>query len=73
MKRLLLTLAVVAVAVTSCQKDVVYNDVQPESVTAVEQTSPYAVSEEEALELLEEELIVLYGDNTRSSQRQVLK
>lgn len=73
MKRLLLTLAVVAVAVTSCQKDVVYNDVQTESVTAVEQTSPYSVSEEEALELLEEELIMLYGDNTRSSQRQVYK
>lgn len=66
MKRLLLSLAVVVVAAASCQKDVVYND-----NTIEQKVSPYAVSVDEALDRLDEELVSLYGEDTRASQRQV--
>ena len=52
MKRLLLSLAVVAVAAASCQKDFVYNDRPAENNTIEQKVSPYAVSEEEAISLL---------------------
>lgn len=71
MKRLLLSLAVIAVAATSCQKDFVENSNDTEIKGIEEQTSPYAVSEEEALARLEDELALLYGEDTRASQRQV--
>lgn len=52
MKRLLLSLAVVALAAMSCQKDFVENSNDTEIKGIEEQTSPYAVSEEEAISLL---------------------
>lgn len=52
MKRLLLLMVVVAVAATSCQKDFVENSNDTEIKGIEEQTSPYAVSEEEAISLL---------------------
>ena len=71
MRKLLLSLAVVAVAATSCQKDVVDNNTPMENITIEESVSPYAVSEEEALARLDAELATLYGEDTRASQRQV--
>lgn len=72
MKRLLLTLAVVAVAVTSCQKDVVYNDV-PEQNQSVEIANSNTRSYEEALAIAEDALTLLEGDETRSATKRVIK
>lgn len=73
MKRLLLSLAIVAVAAASCQKDVVYNDRPAENNTIEQKVSPYAVSVDEALDRLDEELAAIYGKETRASQRRVRK
>lgn len=72
MKRLFLTLAVVAVAVTSCQKDVVYNDV-PEQNQSVEIANSNTRSYEEALAIAEDALTLLEGDETRSATKRVIK
>lgn len=71
MKKLFLTLAAVAVAVTSCQKDVVYNEVQTENFKIEEQLSPYAVSEEEALIRLDAFMSVIDKGETRSKHRNI--
>lgn len=71
MRKLLLSLAVVAVAATSCQKDVVDNNTPMENITIEESVSPYAVSEEEALARLDEFMSAFDNNNTRASQRQV--
>lgn len=71
MKKLFLTLAAVAVAVTSCQKDVVYNEVQTENFKIEEQSSPYAVSEEEALIRLDAFMSVIDRGETRSKHRNI--
>ena len=72
MKRLLLTLAVVAVAVTSCQKEVVYNDApnQNQSVVLVNSNTR---SYEEALAIAEDAITLLEGDDTRSTTKRVIK
>ena len=73
MKKLYLLLAVVAVAATSCQKDVGENIPSNEPMTE-ELCSPYAVSEEEALDRLNDELgILYYGETTRANDRRVRK
>lgn len=73
MKKLYLLLAVVAVAATSCQKDVGENIPSNEPMTE-ELCSPYAVSEEEALDRLNAELgILYYGETTRANDRRVRK
>lgn len=73
MKKLYLLLAVVAVAATSCQKDVGENIPSNEPMTE-ELCSPYAVSEEEALDRLNAEFgILYYGETTRANDRRVRK
>ena len=72
MKRLLLTLAVVAVAVASCQKDVVYHDT-PEQNQSVELAYSNTRSYDEALEIAEGALKLLDGDDTRSTTKRVIK
>ena len=64
-------MATVAVAATSCQKDVVENVPCNEPMTE-EPCSPYAVSEEEALDRLNAELY-MYGEKTRANERRVRK
>lgn len=59
------------VVAVSCQRDVVYNDTFNKPIVAEEQVSPYAVSEEVALERLDAELVLLYGDDTRVRQRSI--
>lgn len=71
MKKLYLLLAVVAVAATSCQKDVVENVPCNDPMTE-DLRSPYAVSEEEALDRLNAELD-MYGEKTRANDRRVRK
>lgn len=73
MKKFYFVLAMVAVAVTSCQKDVVYNDIPSQNTTIEESVSSYAISEEEAIKRLEAELTVLYGEDTRACQRKISK
>lgn len=71
MKKLLVSLAAVAVAVTSCQKDVVYNDV-PEQNQSVEIANSNTRSYEEALAIAEDALTLLEGDETRSATKRVI-
>jgi len=66
MKRLLLSLAVVAVAAASCQKDVVYNDM-PKEKKSVELTATR--SYDEALKIAESALSLLEGEDTRSAKK----
>ena len=66
MKKLFVSLSVVAVAVTSCQKDVVYNDM-PEQNQSVELSHSNTRSYEEALAVAEDALKLLEGDETRST------
>lgn len=70
MKRLLLSLAVVAVAAMSCQKDVVYNDNVKEK-ESVELTATR--SYDEALKIAEDALSLLDGIETRSGKERVIK
>lgn len=70
MKKLLLSLAVVAVAAASCQKDVVYNDIQKEN-ESVELTATR--SYDEALKIAESALSLLEGEDTRSAKKRVIK
>lgn len=72
MKRLLLTLAVVAVAVTSCQKEVVYNDA-PDQNQSVVLVNSNTRSYEEALAIAEDAITLLEGDDTRSTTKRVIK
>lgn len=72
MKKLFVSLAVVAVAVTSCQKDVVYNDM-PEQNQSVELPSSNTRSYDEALAIAEDALKLLEGDETRSTTKRVIK
>lgn len=71
MKRLLLSLAVIAVAAASCQKDFVENSNDTKIQVIEEQTSPYAVSEEEAIKRLNNFMSAFDGDETRSQRRKV--
>lgn len=70
MKRLLLSLAVVAVAAISCQKDIVYNDNVKEK-ESVELTATR--SYDEALKIAEDALSLLDGIETRSGKERVIK
>lgn len=70
MKRLLLLMAVVAVAATSCQKDFVYNDNVKEK-ESVELTATR--SYDEALKIAEDALSLLDGVETRSGKERVIK
>ena len=72
MKKLFVSLAVVAVAVTSCQKDVVYNDM-PEQNQSVELPNSNTRSYDEALAIAEDALKLLEGDETRSTTKRVIK
>lgn len=72
MKKLFVSLAVVAVAVTSCQKDVVYNDM-PKQNQSVELSHSNTRSYEEALAVAEDALKLLEGDETRSTTKRVIK
>lgn len=54
-------------------KDFVYNDRPAENNTIEQKVSPYAVSVNEALDRLDEELAAIYGKETRASQRSVRK
>ena len=72
MKKLYLLLATVTVAATSCQKDVVENVPCNEPMTE-EPCSPYAVSKEEALDQLYNELALIDGAATRANDRRVRK
>ena len=67
MKQLFLTLAVVVVAVTACQKDVACNDTPIEVATVVDSVSPFAVSKEVAVERLKTVLAAIDGEETRSN------
>lgn len=70
MKRLLLSLAVVVVAATSCQKDFVYNDNVKEK-ESVELTATR--SYDEALKIAEDALSLIDGVETRSGKKRVIK
>lgn len=70
MKKVLLSLAVVAVAAASCQKDVVYNDT-PKENESVELTATR--SYDEALKIAESALSLLEGEDTRSAKKRVIK
>lgn len=70
MKRLLLSLAVVAVAAMSCQKEIVYNDNVKEK-ESVELTATR--SYDEALKIAEDALSLLDGIETRSGKERVIK
>ena len=72
MKKLFVSLVVVAVAVTSCQKDVVYNDM-PEQNQSVELPSSNTRSYDEALAIAEDALKLLESDETRSTTKRVIK
>lgn len=72
MKKLLLTLAVVAAAATSCQKEVVYNDT-PVQNQSVELVNSCTRSYDEALAIAEDALKLLEGEETRSATRRVIK
>lgn len=61
MKRLLLSWTVVAVAVTSCQKEVVYNDT-PVQNQSVELVNSCTRSYDEALAIAEDALNLLEGE-----------
>lgn len=65
-------MAVVAVAATSCQKDVGENIPCNDPMTE-EPCSPYAVSKEEALDKLYNELALIDGEKTRTNDRRVRK
>lgn len=70
MKKIILTLAVVAVAAMSCQKDFVYND-RPKEKDGVELTATR--SYDEALKIAEDALSLLEGEDTRSTKKRVIK
>lgn len=70
MKKIILTLAVVAVAAASCQKDFVYNDNVKEK-ESVELTATR--SYDEALKIAEDALSLLEGVDTRSTKKRVIK
>ena len=72
MKRLLLSWTVVAVAATSCQKEVVYNDT-PVQNQSVELVNSCTRSYDEALAIAEDALKLLEGEETRSTTRRVIK
>ena len=70
MKKIILSLAVVAVAAMSCQKDFVYNDNVKEK-ESVELTATR--SYDEALKIAESALSLLEGEDTRSGKKRVIK
>ena len=72
MKKILLLLAVMVVGAISCQKNVVMNDSLNEDPTIKESTSPYAISEEEALVRLDSFMEAFDGSETRSQRRKVM-
>ena len=72
MKKFYLLLATVAVAATSCQKDVVENIPCNDPMTE-EPCSPYAVSKEEALDKLYKEFALINDETTRANERRVRK
>ncbi len=72
MKKLYLLLATVAIATTSCQKDVVYNDT-PEQNQSVELVNSNTRSYDEALAIAEDALKLLESDKTRSTTKRVIK
>ena len=72
MKKFYFVLAMVAVAVASCQKDVVYHDT-PEQNQSVELAYSNTRSYDEALEIAEGALKLLDGDDTRSTTKRVIK
>ena len=71
MKQLFLTLAVVVVAVTACQKDAVYQNTHQEIPVETYSTSPYFVSKEVALNNLNVFMDAFEGCETRSGRRGV--
>lgn len=69
-------LVLMAMAAISCQREAEVIEPVPspnEDVTEEMSSSPYAISEEEALERLDAELKVLYGESTRANERRVSK
>mgnify|MGYP002512367603 FL=1 len=72
MKKFYLLLATVAVAATSCQKDVVYNDT-PQQNQSIELVNSNTRSYEEALAIAEDAITLLEGDDTRSTTKRVIK
>ena len=70
MKKIILTLAVVAVAAASCQKDFVYNDnVKEKESVEITATRSY----DEALKIAEDALSLIDGVETRSGKKRVIK
>lgn len=65
-------MATVAIAATSCQKDVVYNDT-PEQNQSVELVNTNTRSYDEALAIAEDALKLLESDKTRSTTKRVIK
>lgn len=72
MRKMYLLLAVVAVAVTSCQKEVVCND-KPQQNQSIELADSNTRSYDEALAIAEDALILLESDETRSTTKRVIK
>ena len=72
MKKLFVSLAMVVVAVTSCQKEYVSNDA-PKQNQSVELPSSNTRSYDEALAIAEDALKLLEGDDTRSTTKRVIK
>lgn len=73
MRKFYYSLAIVALAATSCQQEVVFSDTpkEPHSIELAE--SATTRSYDEALEVAEEALKLLDGDNTRTSHSRVIK
>ena len=72
MKKLFVSLVMVVVAVTSCQKEYVSNDA-PKQNQSVELPSSNTRSYDEALAIAEDALKLLEGDDTRSTTQRVIK
>lgn len=72
MKKFYFVLAMVAVAVTSCQKEYVSNDA-PKQNQSVELPSSNTRSYDEALAIAEDALKLLEGEETRSTTKRVIK
>lgn len=72
MRKMYLLLAVVAVAVTSCQKEVVCNDM-PQQNQSIELADSNTRSYDEALAIAEDALTLLESDETRSTTKRVIK
>ena len=72
MKKILLTLAVMAMVAVSCQREVEYINVPKENAKELV-TSSATRSYEEALQIAEDALVLLEYEDTRSSKKRVIK